>query len=209
LNKGMNPMMFPPYPNMPHPHMIPRGADPRFMMRPPMYHPPNDYFHPGGRGNMIRPPPMNNFIPKPSFPVQDIPENAPPDKIVKDQNFLNSDDKLFDSIINSDMNIRSLYSDVQISETYAGTTLYKTIKKLVYDPNTVIFDSNEKSYGHNSNTKLEKPSDEVTTIYYPKNGEVLKCVFEDILFKNNDKKRVYMGDMKEIRGRILKSLNSN
>ena len=212
MGRGL-PMMYPGVnPYMPHPY-APRGGDPRFMMRPhcpvphgpPMYNPnPQNDFYSHGRGTSLRPPAPISFIPKNPFPMQEIPENAPPDKIVKDQNFLNSDDKLFDSIINSDMNIRSLYADVQISETYAGTTLYKTIKKLIYDPTTVIFDNNEKSYG--TNAKIEKPNDEVNTIYYPKNGEVLKCVFEDIMFKNNDKKRVDMGDQKDIRTRLLKSL---
>jgi len=54
----------------------------------------------------------------------------PPDKIVKDQNFLNSDEKLFESIVNSEMSIRNLYEDVQVSENYASTILYKTIKKI-------------------------------------------------------------------------------
>ena len=202
IPKGMNQMMFPYHPVPP----MPRVGDPRFIMRPTMYHPPGEFYG-HGRVPLLRPP--MTFVPKNPFQSQDIPESAPPDKIVKDQNFLNSDDKLFDSIINSDMNIRSLYSDVQISETYAGTTLYKTIKKLVYDPNTVIFDNNDKNYGHVSSSKIEKSSDEVNTIYYPKNGEVLKCVFDDIMFKNNDKKQINMGDMKEIRSRLLKELKSN
>ena len=65
------------------------------------------------------------------------------DKIVKDQNFLNSEEKLFDNIVSHEMSLKNLFSDCQFSEKYLGKILYRTIKKQTFDSNIVIFDESE------------------------------------------------------------------
>ena len=65
------------------------------------------------------------------------------DKIVKDQNFLNSEEKLFDNIVSNEMSLKNLFSDCQFSEKYLGKILYRTIKKQTFDSNIVIFDDND------------------------------------------------------------------
>ena len=65
------------------------------------------------------------------------------DKIVKDQNFLNSEEKLFDNIVSHEMSLKNLFSDCQFSEKYLGNILYRTIKKQTFDSNIVIFDERE------------------------------------------------------------------
>jgi hypothetical protein len=111
----------------------------------------------------------------------------PPDKIVKDQNFLNSDEKLFDSIINNEMHLRSVFNDSQISEAYLGQTLYKSVKKFIHDPNTIIFDQSEAS-----------------ATSQPKASEVLGYVINDLV---REKKHVNLGDMTHIREQLYNYKN--
>jgi hypothetical protein len=127
---------------------------------------------------------------KPTFhPAQPKPEvlEVPPDKIVKDQNFLNSDEKLFDSIINNEMHLRSVFSDAQISENYLGQTLYKTVKKFIYDPNTMIFDSSQSPI---SST--------------PKTSETVRYLIKDI---NDSRKPINLGNMNHIREQLYNYKN--
>jgi hypothetical protein len=152
---------------------LPPQAMPPFLypMRPPMMY---DPFRP----MQVKP-----------IPVQPKPEvlELPPDKIVKDQNFLNSDEKLFDSIINNEMHLRSVFNDSQISESYLGQTLYKSVKKFIYDPTTMIFEQSES-----------------TSVNQPKPNELLKYVIEDL---TEDRKKVNLGNMIHIREQLYNYKN--
>ena len=83
---------------------------------------------------------MGEFMPQQMNP---LPQEGPADKIVKDQNFLNSDERLFESIINHEMSMKTLFSDCQFSENYLGTVLFRTIKKAIFDPTVSIFDEKD------------------------------------------------------------------
>ena len=61
------------------------------------------------------------------------------DKIVKDQNFLSSDDKLFESVVNHGLCMKNVFSECQFSEKLLGSLLFKAVKKHVYDPNCGYF----------------------------------------------------------------------
>jgi hypothetical protein len=115
-------------------------------------------------------------------PKTEAPVEPPTDKIVKDQNFLNSDEKLFDSIINNEMHCRNVFEDAQISENLLGSTLYKSVKKFIYDPNTMIFETGDKP-----------------ETFIPKSTEVLKYVIDDILHKPQ---MINLGEMKSIREQL-------
>lgn len=204
-NMDINSHMMYPYPF--NPRMMPNNN-----FRP--------YFPPPYMGNdKIRPPihlanpNIKSIIPNVNEMNPMMNDPHPPDKIVKDQNFLNSDEKLFESIVNSEMNIRSLYEDVQISENYASSILYKTIKKLVNDPNTVIFDENknkESKVEGKSDLKKEKSSEKGEDSPKVKNGEILKFVFEDFNFQNSrDKMCINFGDMSEIKEALIKNNIAN
>ena len=88
-------------------------------------------------------------------------------------------------------NIRNIYEDVQISETFAGPTLYKTVKKLLHDPNTTIFD-NDKSIKNDDHSNLNlKPI------------EIIKLAIDNYLIKNSyNKLSIDMGDMSDIRDQL-------
>jgi len=88
------------------------------------------------------PPMMGGMIPMQAINIID----NQPDKIVKDQNFLNSEEKLFESIVNHEMSLKNLYSDCQFSEKLMGSLLFRNLKKLIFDSNTIIFtdDKNEE-----------------------------------------------------------------
>jgi len=206
-NIDMNSHMMYPYPPF---RMMPNSS-----YRPPYFPPP---FIPGTE--KIRPP-----IPIPSQNMKSIPQHNmpemnpmivdahPPDKIVKDQNFLNSDEKLFESIVNSEMSIRNLYEDVQVSETYASSILYKTIKKLVNEPNTIIFEENKEtkkdSKGDSKDGKKDKTVETGEESPKIKNGEILRYVFEDFMFQRSEEKMcINFGDMSDIRKQILNSITS-
>merc|ERR1711976_515095 len=149
-----------------YPPMMGRG-DPR-MVRPMFYPPYNNE-------NFVRPVrnPINMMVPPHKMGDMPIPQTMepPPDKIVKDQNFLNSDEKLFESIVNNEMSIRNIYEDTQISENFAGSTLFKTVKKIIHDPNTTIFDTDMKP----------QKSLEVT----PKPIEIIKIATDNFLNKTS------------------------
>jgi hypothetical protein len=163
-------------------NMPPMGVPPGYMFYPPTMIPPR-----------MRPPFYDQYMDsykapaKPAPPKTDSTTELPTDKIVKDQNFLNSDEKLFDSIINNEMHHRNVFEDAQISENLLGSTLYKSVKKFVYDPNTMIFESNEKP-----------------ETYVPKTTEVLKYVIDDLLHKTQ---LINLGDMKSIREQLYNYKN--
>jgi hypothetical protein len=180
-------MYYPPVmPNMPQ--MSSRN------MRPPMFFP---HYPPEAYRNM-RQPHSTGQTNQPSAhskaPIE-TPQTLeqPPDKIVKDQNFLNSDEKLFESIVNSETHIRTLFEDSQISELYSGTTLYKTVKKMLHDPNTVIFE----------NDKFVKSNE--TWISTPKPNEIIRLEIENYLNKNSlNKLSINLGDLTSIREELEK-----
>lgn len=156
----------------------------------------------GDKNNYMRPPPFQyqfrKQIPQPmeipnmhpiqsmsDIPKMDISTEGPTDKIVKDQNFLNSDEKLFETIVNHEMNLRSVFANCQISEYYLGSTLYKTIKKTIYDPNITIFD--DKESGKESQQTM------------PQEIEFVQKKIENIRHKAN---RMNYGDMSEIIAKV-------
>ena len=73
------------------------------------------------------------------------------DKILKDQNFLSSDDKLYEGIIYHGLSLKNVFAECQFSEKLLGTYIFRAIKKNVYDPNTVIFEDSNKSNSTNNN----------------------------------------------------------
>ena len=73
------------------------------------------------------------------------------DKILKDQNFLSSDDKLYEGIIYHGLSLKNIFAECQFSEKLLGSYLFRAIKKNVFDPNTVIFDDSIKTNSTNSN----------------------------------------------------------
>jgi len=90
---------------------------------------------------------MGGMIPMPGLNINMI--DNQPDKIVKDQNFLNSEEKLFESIVNHEMSLKNLYSDCQFSEKLMGSLLFRNLKKLIFDSNTVIFTDNKNEEKEN------------------------------------------------------------
>lgn len=156
--------------------------DPR--MRPPFFSPqfPPDMSKTMGRS-------MSTIIP-PKYEGMGLPpmEQLPTDKIVKDQNFLNSDEKLFDSIVGHEMGLRSIFEDCQISEKYLGTYLFKTVKKIVYDPTTIIFESESKK------------TDSLTGM--PKPLEMINIAISEFISDRKDNK-INLGDLSNIRDQLI------
>ena len=74
------------------------------------------------------------------------------DKILKDQNFLSSDDKLYEGIIYHGLSLKNVFSECQFSEKLLGSHFFRAIKKNVFDPNTIIFDDTVKTTSSNSNS---------------------------------------------------------
>ena len=71
------------------------------------------------------------------------------DKILKDQNFLSSDDKLYEGIIHHGLSLKNIFAECQFSEKLLGNYLFRAIKKAVYDPNTIIFKEDKNSKNNN------------------------------------------------------------
>ena len=68
------------------------------------------------------------------------PQNEAQEKILKDQNFLSSDDKLYESIIHHGLSLKNIFAECQFSEKLLGSYLFRAIKKNVFDNNTIIFE---------------------------------------------------------------------
>lgn len=169
-----------------NPMMGPRDTR---MFRPPVFYPP----YPGDTSRApIRPPPISSSMAPRSLDMGLTADQAP-DKIVKDQNFLNSDEKLFDSIIHNEMHLRSVFEDAQISESSLGSTLYKSVKKFVHDPNTIIFES--------SGIAVDKSKTEETVL--PKNIEIIKNSIDNILYNASYNRISFdLGDMTSIKEQL-------
>ena len=130
--------------------MMPR--DPRLM------------FSMGGFNRMgYQPNNMNAHMAPQAKSVEPVQIEQPTDKIVKDQNFLNSDEKLFDSIVNNEISIKSIFEQAQVSEYLSGPYLYKIIKKIVHEPcnslenlskslNAAVNNLNENTNTNNTNS---------------------------------------------------------
>lgn len=83
-------------------------------------------------------------------------EEGPTEKVVKDQNLLNSDDKLFESIVDNAFSLRSLFDSESISKKLSGNLIYKAAEKLLYNPCLSIFEKDKEDKDINSKlTKLE------------------------------------------------------
>lgn len=87
----------------------------------------------------------------PSYNTQ-VDETGPTEKVVKDQNLLNSDDKLFDSIVANAFSLRSIFDSESISEKYCGKLIYKAIQKMVFNP---MMNIQEKEQAHQ---KTQEPT---------------------------------------------------
>ena len=74
------------------------------------------------------------------------------DKILKDQNFLSSDDKLYEGIICHGLSIKNVFSECQFSEKLLENHFFRAIKKNVFDQNTIIFNDSTKVNSTNSNS---------------------------------------------------------
>ncbi|MCQ2819525.1 MAG: hypothetical protein MJ252_19860 [archaeon] len=150
-------------------------------------------------GQMYAPyPPYNNpnmiQNPTPSIPISE----PPVDKIVKDQNFLNSDDKLFESIINSDMSFINLFAPCQFSEKLLGPLLYKTIKKIVFDPK-IELKEDEKEEAKKENKENENMEG------------ILESALIDTKIENLKHKpqKFYFGDCSQIINNIMAIKENN
>lgn len=179
------------------PHMM-GHREPR--MRPPMFYPPpytGDY-----NVRPLRPPMPINIIPPIAKPLDITTIEQPTDKIVKDQNFLNSDEKLFESIINNEMSIRTIFEETQISENYAGSTLFKTLKKVLYDPNTTIFDGSTKSSNDLNNEPMK--------VVLPKFNEIIKIAINNIKENNSyNRLSIDIGDMSDVKAKLRQYMGRN
>jgi hypothetical protein len=192
----MDPMMqgYMPY----YAQMMPR--DPR-MVRPPVFYPPA-YSSESSFSRPIRPPmPMHTPMINPAMvkPATDsLLIDQPTDKIVKDQNFLNSDEKLFESIVNNEMSLRSIFEDVQISETYAGSSIFKAVKKILYEP----------QLEDKISSKLDDKVDS-STLIIPKPQEIVRSVIDDFLWRNSyeHKSPLNLGNMDAIREQLYNYRN--
>ena len=71
-------------------------------------------------------------------------------KILKDQNFLSSDDKLYEGIIYHGLSMKNIFAECQFSEKLLGSYIFRAIKKIVFDPNTTIFEDSIKSNTSNN-----------------------------------------------------------
>ena len=173
---------------IPNPMMYPMG------MNKSMFFPPNPMM-----GMSI--PPMKKFdgtTPMPMMVNPMVPGLTPPagslmpsmdgpaDKIVKDQNFLNSDEKLFETIVHHEMSLKNLFADCQFSEKYLGTTLFRTIKKHIFDSNTVIFEEDKDG---------KKESDAM-----PGENELIQQKIEDIKKKTH---KINFGDLSSCVSKLL------
>jgi hypothetical protein len=67
------------------------------------------------------------------------------DKILRDQNFLSSDEKLYDGIAYHGLSLKNVFAECQFSEKLLGSYLFRAIKKNVFDPNTSIFYDSTKT----------------------------------------------------------------
>lgn len=116
---------------------------------------------------------------------------GPPDKIVKDQNFLNSDEKLFETIVNHEMSMKTLFADCQFSESYLGGTLFRSVKKHVFDSSTVIFEEGKES-GRSPTSK--------NNYIMPDENELIQQKIDDIKKKTQ---KINFGDLSSFVQKLL------
>ena len=90
--------------------------------------------------------------PMPNSVLSNTQAEVAQDKILKDQNFLSSDDKLYEGIIYHGLSLKNVFAECQFSEKLLGSYIFRAIKKNVFDPNTVIFDDSVKNTPANSNS---------------------------------------------------------
>ena len=116
------------------------------------------------------------------------------EKILKDQNFLSSDDKLYEGIIYHCLSLKNAFSECQFSEKLLGNYLFRAIKKNVYDANTNIFDeTNKTNYANNNNLgikEIEIVENDIIDIIQD-NGKVPKIAdTNDIYHKIMERKKI-------------------
>lgn len=152
------------------------------------------YFpHPSMRNaRMPRPP----FIPPEFDRMNAMPIDEAQEKVVKDQNFLNSDDKLFDSLVDNELSLRNIFENTVISKKLSGRTLFRAVKKLIYDAEVVLFDSEER-----------KPNENIKTL------DMLKTVISEYLNSKNSmsyasSEEDWFDDCSEFRVKILDGLRN-
>ena len=122
------------------------------------------------------------------------------DKILKDQNFLSSDDKLYEEIICHGLNLQNVFSECQFSEKILGSYFFKAIKKNVFDQNIIIFDDSTNVTSTNSNNTS-------TNNFGIKEIEILENNIIDIILDNG--KIPNIPDTSHIFKRISENKNKN
>ena len=90
--------------------------------------------------------------PIPGATLSNAQNDVAQDKILKDQNFLSSDDKLYEGIIYHGLSMKNIFAECQFSEKLLGSYIFRAIKKIVFDPNTTIFEDSIKSNTSNNTT---------------------------------------------------------
>ena len=106
------------------------------------------------------------------------------EKVVKDQNLLNSDDKLFENMVNNSFCLKTIFDGVSISEKHAGTTLFKAMEKLCYNNKVQIINQKKKDEQEVVNcpsTSCLNPELKPTTI------ELVRIVVNDFVENHNIK----------------------
>ena len=121
--------------------------------------------YPPPYGVMMATPQIQGTIPNPPNEAQD--------KVLKDQNFLSSDDKLYEGIIRHGLSLKNIFAECQFSEKLLGSYLFRAIKKAVFDPNTVIF----KEESNSNNIKNDNENDN----FGIKEIEIVENIINDII----------------------------
>jgi len=125
-----------------------------------------------------------------------MPQDNQKDKVVKDQNYLNSDDKIFDSIINHCLSMKYIFADCQFSENKLGSYLYRAIKKNILDNNFKIFDNIFTPEGiiAEKYEKLNKDSIIIPTkeeIFENEIEKIINCEEQSLNFGNGELDELY------------------
>ena len=68
--------------------------------------------------------------PMPSSVLSNTQGEVAQDKILKDKNFLSSDDKLYEGIIYHGLSLKNVFAECQFSEKLLGSYIFRAIKKM-------------------------------------------------------------------------------
>lgn len=102
---------------------------------------------------------FENNNPSSTITTKNPDDGTPAEKVVKDQNLLNSDEKLFENLINKSFCLKTIFENVMVSQSLAGKKLFKTFCKLCYNNNITLLEDSSESLDNttsNSNKLLYK-----------------------------------------------------